>query len=164
MRVDEITLDWLYARTIERDGCLIWAGCYGRNGTQPQATIDSKPRPVGRVIWELVHGRPVPTGCRVGPVCEVPGCVHPEHLLARKPGAVARGRPLPIAHRINIAEAKRATSKLAQEAVREIRSSDESGPVLAAAHGIDLTYVHMIKRGEVRRDYGGHFAGLGAQR
>lgn len=163
MKLEDITLDWLQARVREdEDGCWIWTGCYGRGGEDPQATVDYKVWPVRRLIWTLVHCKPVPKGQRVGSSCSNPACCHPEHVQARKTGSALRGRKLPIATRIRIANTRRASSALTQEAVQQIRLDDRPAEVLAQEHQIDPSYVYYIRAGKIRRDYSNPFAGLGA--
>lgn len=163
MKLEDITLDWLMARVREdENGCLIWAGCYGRAGTDPQATIDYKVWPVRRLVWTLVHCKAVPKGHRIGSSCSNPACVHPEHVQAKKIGSALRGRTQSIATRIRIAQAKRAGSSLTQEAVEQMRLDDRPAAVVAQEHQIDKSYVYYIRSGKLRRDHSNPFAGLGA--
>jgi hypothetical protein len=160
MKPSEITLDWLYARVVERDGCLIWIKHIGDGG--PQANIDYKCRSVRREIWSLVHDRKIPSNQRIGVSCGNPACVHPDHLIARKPAATLAGRPISVTHRRHIAEARRAESKFSDDVIHEIRMSDMPAPQAAEHYGMDQSYVHYIRKNENRIDYRSPFAGLGA--
>ena len=46
------------------------------------------------------------------------------------------------------------------EQVREIRLSEDSGPVLAERYGVNRSLIGGIRRGTAWRDYSNPFAGL----
>ena len=50
------------------------------------------------------------------------------------------------------------------EMAREVRASNESGPVLAKRYGVDRSLIGSIRRGEVWKDYSNPFDGLGMRR
>lgn len=162
MKVEDITLDWLQARVIERDGHWIWAGHIGGKGKVPQVRVDKVLHSVNRLIWEISHDRKVPKGMRVGPSCGNDGCVHPDCLISRKPAVLLKGRKMPIATRIRIAKSKRANSSLTQEDVQRMRVDERSADVVAAELGVHMSYVCRIRAGGARRDLNNPFAGLGA--
>lgn len=67
-----------------------------------------------------------------------------------------------MARRINAAMARRATSRITDDMVREIRSSSDSLDVLAGRYGISRSYVYQLRRMTARADYSSPFAGLAA--
>ncbi len=160
MKIEEITLDWLLERVIERDGCWMWAGHIGGNGKVPQVRIDYKLHSVNRIVWSLAHGRDVPKGLRVGTSCEVDGCVHPDHLVARKVGVLLKGVPLTTDRKMKIAIARRAQSELTLDDVRAIRMDPRPGIELVEEYGAHHSAICRIRRGESWRDYSNPFAGL----
>jgi hypothetical protein len=62
-----------------------------------------------------------------------------------------RARPVPV--RAKIAATKRRDSSLSDEAVAQIRASDESIRVLGERHNIDPTYAWSIRVQKQRIDY-----------
>lgn len=162
MKIEDITLDWLMARVIERDGCLIWAGHIGGKGKVPQVRIDYKLHSANRVVWEFANGREVPDGCRVGTTCGNDGCLHPDHLKARKVGTLLKGKPLALERKMRIAMAKRATAKLTADDVQAIRNDPRPAIELVQEFKAHHSAICRIRRGELWRDYSNPFAGLGA--
>lgn len=160
MTLGEITLDWLLARVIERDGCLIWAGHIGGGGKVPQVRIDYKLHSVNRVVWELAHGRAVPEGKRVGVSCDNPGCVHPDHLVARKVGVLVKGIPLTTERKMRIAIARRAQSDLTPQDIQAIRSDPRPAIELVDEFKAHHSAICRIRRGDMWKDYTNPFAGL----
>lgn len=160
MRIEDIDLEWFMARVIERDGCLIWAGHIGGGGKVPQVRIDKKLHSANRVIWELAHGRQVPDGHRVGTSCGNDGCLHPDHLKARKIGSLLKGKPLSLTRRMRIAMERRKQSKFTDEEIREIRLDPRPAEVVAKETGYHLSAVCRIRLGQMRADYSSPFAGL----
>ena len=116
-----ITLDWLQARTIEQDGCLVWDGYLDSNGS-PQANINYRRTMVRRLVYQLTHERN-PGKNFVGVCCTTYGCVHPDHLVARSRSVAFLGKPRNLLARAKIAAGRRRSSKLPQEAVRPARST-----------------------------------------
>lgn len=160
MKIEEITLDWLTSRVIERDGCFIWAGHIGGNGKVPQVRIDYKLHSANRLIWMLAHGKDVPKGLRVGPSCGVDGCVHPDHLVARKVGVLLKGIPLSKDRKMKIAIKRRTQSSLTEDDVREIRLDPRPAIELVSEYGAHHSAICRIRRGEMWRDYRNPFDGL----
>jgi hypothetical protein len=160
MTPSEITLDWLYARVVERDGCLIWTGATGARGTQPQAKIDDKTQNVRRVIWSLVHGKKVPKGWRVGSTCEHQLCIHPDCLIARRNGALLLGKKQSLLQRTRNAQGQRRRSKIGDDGVEKIVAGEMGPEEFIEKYGMSRSYFHRIRNGEFRRDYSSPFAGL----
>lgn len=160
MKIEDISLDWFLARVIERDGCLIWAGHISGGGKVPQVRIDYRLHSVNRVIWELTHNRKVPSGLRVGASCGFDGCVHPDHLAARKVGVLTRGIPMTSERKMRIAMARRASSSRTQADANAIRLDPRPAIQLVQEYGIHHSQICRIRRGEAWRDYSNPFAGL----
>jgi hypothetical protein len=149
---------WLQERVIERDGCWIWQH-YAKDGL-PQTKIGGKMTTVRRHIYDATH---VPlTGKRIASMrCDSPLCVHPDHIAGRTRSEALRGKPKPAGHSTKIARARRASSKVTMEDVREIRASDETCVQLAERYGISRSCVSTIRRHEAWRELSSPFAGLG---
>lgn len=165
-----MTLEDIKARCEEVGECWIWQGTVLRKRF-PVAKANNETLYPKRLAWAAHHGKPVPDGmCVVNrpAKCHDPLCCNPDHLAAVTKRQVLQqvvddGKLHTTKTRAKIAAAKRAGSKLSDQAVHEIRFSDEPVAVLAARHGISETYGHMIRRGDSRKDYSSPFAGLGAR-
>ena len=158
---------------IEDDGeCWIWTGSVSQQGHPiihfRQPIYGHKGcMTVRRYVWLLQYGvlRPrEPIGCTCGEKL----CVNPAHLFQSSAQKVAklaakRGAWKGLDRAIKISVAKRATGKLDIDKAREIRLSEEPGPVLAERYGVNKSLINNIKRGNVWKDYGNPFAGLGAR-
>ncbi len=161
-----MTLNEIKARCEEVGECWIWQGGFLR-GRFPIVKIANKSVYPKREAWKAANGKDIPAGnCVVNKkTCNDPHCCNPDHLTtATKRQVLQRtvsdGKLHTTKVRANIAMTKRAKSKLSDEAVQEIRYSDEPVSVLAAKHGISDTYGYMIRRGNSRKDYSNPFAGL----
>lgn len=161
--IPEITVDWLLARVVERDGCLIWKGEASNNGKDPRGVLNNQRFYVRRAVWKAMQGREPPADWCYVARCEVPGCVDPAHVTARTRSQALKGIPKSLAHRAKIAATKRAASGLPQEKVQEILASPRSGSQEGALHGISKDMVNKIRAGQIRRDYSGPFSQLGAR-
>lgn len=148
-------------------GCLIWqrSTCNGH----PAIRRGEKTQLVRRLLWVEAHGE-IPAGQIVRMTCESPLCVNPEHLslttfakLGKQLGALGiMSGPVRSAA---IARAKRATqAKLNDAAVRDIRSSTETGVVLAARYGVAQAHISKVQKHKAWRDFSSPFSGLGAMR
>lgn len=156
----------LLQHTVEDCDCLIWLRSCS-NG-HPSARVDRKNVLVRRVLWAAMHGE-IPAGHIVRMTCNTPLCVSPEHIalttyrrLGKQLGALGvMSGPVRSAA---IARAKRKThAKLTDAAVRDIRTSDELGRVLAARHGVSQAHVSKVQKHKAWRDFSSPFAGLGAR-
>lgn len=154
------------ARCDEIGECWIWNGPLLRH-KHPIAKVKGVTYYAKRVVWSAFHRKPIPDGmCVVNKkACSEQHCCNPEHLmLATKLQVLQRvvdsGKLHTTKIRAKIASTKRAKSKLSDEAVMEIRYSDEAVSSLSAKHGISEAYGHMIRRGDSRKDYANPFAGL----
>lgn len=146
--------------------CLVWTRscCNGH----PAMRVGTKTNLVRRVLWTELHGE-IPAGHIVHMTCTTPKCVQPEHLelttykkLGKQLGALGiMSGPVRSAA---IARAKRKThGKLSDEAVRDIRNSDEPGRVLAERHGVSQAHVSKVQKHKAWREFSSPFNGLGAR-
>ncbi len=149
-------------RTRECGDCLEWTGSMVHK-VAPVISIANRKIYVKRHLMELA-GKKIKGLC-VSNKCGNTACVNPKHLQTVTKAQVikrttATGALSTTAVRARVAAAKRKTSKLSQEAAREIRSSSEQMAVLATKHGISESYGYMIRRGDFRKDYNNPFMGL----
>lgn len=141
-------------------GCWLWVGSgnakgYGRIQTGLKSTGDRRMRSAHRVSWELFRG-PILDGMHVLHRCDVPACVNPDHLFLgsnkdnmNDKAVKGRCRSNPV-----VGEAH-PNSKLTEEQVRYILSSDKKQKDLAKELGIGKMQVSRIKRGERWRHVSG---------
>ncbi len=61
------------------DGCWMWLGAQGQKGG-PRTTIRKKSANPRHIIWELVHGEPLPKNRQITTTCKVPQCLNPAHF------------------------------------------------------------------------------------
>lgn len=152
-----MTLDELKKYTDEvGDDCWIWHGATGNTG-HPIVKFDGRCQLARRVAFTLNGGilaarQPVVT------TCEEKCCINPAHLVLSTIKKIANkaaraGKFSTLQRGVAIARGQRHRKKLSDEAANEIRYSTESGPVLAARHGIDKSLVNRIKSGSARKDY-----------
>lgn len=158
----EISLEWLHARVVERDGCFDWQGYGGRDGVGPQARIGGRCVSVRRALWETVHGERAPRSMLAGVSCGNPDCVHPDHVVMRPRRALLEGIRRPVLQRAKTAAVKRAESRWSQDVIDEIRGGDELARVVAARHGMHPSYVHYIRSGKSRKDFANPYLQLAA--
>jgi len=74
------TLNGIYARATEDDGCLLWQGELDRYGYGRIRGRDRRRQQVHRRVWELGHGTAIPEGFDVHHTCRRRHCVRVEHL------------------------------------------------------------------------------------
>lgn len=131
-----ITLKTIHDRCDEVGECWIWKDAVGKQG------------------YPIVRLRP--GGC----------------LLVRRVAVALDGRPAAArgsfssrSRAAKIAAGKRSSgaAKLTLEQAREIRASEDTGPVLAERYGVNRSLIGSIRRGVAWRDYSDPFAGLGAR-
>lgn len=140
-------------------GCWLWeastARGYGkfRMSTDPKVSLDL----AHRVSWQLYRGE-IPNGLYVCHKCDVRCCVNPNHLFLgtaadNMQDAVSKGRmkwKTPVRENLLRGEAHPKTTITSSDVVT-IRSSDESGPVLARRFGVCVKTISRIRRREVWR-------------
>lgn len=126
------------------DGCWTWTGARVRGYGQFQVRRGTTRR-AHRVSWELANGA-IPDDLYVLHRCDNRGCVRPDHLflgdhLDNMRDAVQKGRmtgPRGEAQGRHI---------LTAEQARIIKTSRETGRVLAARYGVSESTVSKIRRG-----------------
>ena len=156
----------IHALCIEDGDCLVWTrSCCNHH---PAMRIDNKTVLVRRVLWTELHGG-IPEGGVLRMTCNTHKCVHQDHmeLTSYKKIAVQLGAIGVMSGPVRsaaIARTKRKTqAKLTEEAVRDIRSSEETTIVLAARHGVSQAHVSKIRKHKAWRDFSSPFSGLGAR-
>jgi hypothetical protein len=142
----------LLERCDEYGDCLCWKGSF-HNGS-PQVWVGRKVVQLRPLVYDAWNGEPVPQGKRAFAGCREPRCIKPSHVIALTPqeiGAIAasEGKFSTPKRRAAVAAGRRRSTacKLTVEIAREIRTSTESGPVLAARYGIHRSLAARIKSG-----------------
>lgn len=164
-----ITLKTIHDRCDEVGECWIWKDAVGKQG-YPIMRL----RPGGcllvRRVAVALDGRPAAARQPVTCTCDEKRCCNPKHLKPSTPSAVAkaaaaRGSFSTRSRAAKIAAGKRSSgaAKLTLEQAREIRASEDTGPVLAERYGVNRSLIGSIRRGVAWRDYSDPFAGLGAR-
>lgn len=160
-----VTLEQIKERTEEVGDCWIWQRGITGSG-YPEMKIMGRPcKLVRRMVVEL-DGRKPEKRQPVVATCNDPLCVNPKHLQLSSIKAVSQAKAAAggwkgKARGAKIAAAKREQcSKINMDAAREIRMSNETGPVLAERYGVDRSLINRIKRNEAWKDYTNPFAGL----
>ena len=146
------TIESLLERTVEEGDCHLWTG-YCANGV-PQVHHQGKMVAVRRLLLTLA-GKDGTAAAFVPCNCGNPRCVEPAHIVqhtaAHHMTRMALAAGTGSAKQIRIArltQTRRAASAIGSiEVAREIAASTESGPVLAARHGVNRTTINNIKRG-----------------
>jgi hypothetical protein len=151
--IEGITLDWVYARVVEQDGCLIWNCACGGGDKLPQARIGGVAMVMRRVMWELANEKAVPDGRRVSPSCGNSKCIHPDHMRALPINLVFKGVKKTAVHRANIARARRAKSAWSDEDIRAVAASVGPLDAVAQQYGMDRSYVSQIRLNKARVDF-----------
>lgn len=155
-----MTLDDIKARCTECEECdtrWSWAATLVR-GVSPVMKDKQKTILPRRVLWEMKHGKPVPNGLCVVTTCRNPKCCNPGLLEAVSKAYVikrtaATGVFSTLTFRAKVSAGKKKTSKLPDEAVADIRASEEPPQALADKHGISKAYVHMLRKNRFRKEY-----------
>lgn len=126
------------------NGCWLWTG--SRNGGYGTISVGGKALRAHRLAYELTHG-PIPQGAVVMHTCDNPPCVNPGHLKAGSQldniqDMLNKGR-----HRALRGE-ESPSAKLTDDAVEQIRISDEPGTVLADRFGVSTAAIGCVRRGQ----------------
>jgi hypothetical protein len=166
----------ILSRCQECGECMEWSGAY--QAAVPIASVPrecmpgSMMRPTKAVIYVSVRrallalklGRDV--GSRVLTTsCGNPRCVNPSHLRAHTRSEHAArmsglARNVDAERNRKIAEAKRASSKLTIEKVREIRATTETCKSTALRYGVNPALISRIRRGQCWPDYASPFGAM----
>lgn len=152
------TLESLQARIVEVGDCWEWQGYIQNNTPQVASYPGGKKKMVSvrRLLRELVTGRVQPDG-HYGNTCGNPRCVNPEHTIWK--GQLAHMRYMAkkrvvsnvTANKLRNYRVEAGLVKIDQAKAEEIRSSPESGPVLAERYGVSRSWISKIKQGRAWR-------------
>ncbi len=143
-RVDDIT------------GCWHWGGALtqGRPPSLRFPPLGNRVLTLGAVIGFFRTGEGPSPGVYWVVTCGTLNCANPAHRKAGdrafQMGLIAKGKPIKPLHRQRITASRRKGSKLTDEQVADILHTDDRLQDAAARHGISLTYVSKIRRGEKR--------------
>ena len=147
-------------KVLKTEGCWEWQGAQHRQGYGTFYVGNRRTDKAHRVAWALYVG-PIPTGKFVLHHCDNPRCVRIAHLYIgdqrlNVQDAVARGR-----HKVGkpflpgqFKGERNGRAKLTAAKAQEIRSrlaAGEGRRAIAQDHGISLSLVTWIKKGEVWR-------------
>lgn len=140
--IDDITQCWNYAGGHATCGLpSLWFPPLGIRTTPGVVLcwLETGKRPAKGVVWHRT--------------CESLSCCNPAHrkVGTRKSQMVHAAVSRTLLVRAKIALGKRATSRLSDEAVDDIRASSDTLIACAARHGISMSHVSRIRRGELRR-------------
>lgn len=139
------SLDDLSEKT---DGCWIWRG-WCSTGRLPYGLIrrGSKQFYAHRVSWQ-VHFGAIPDGLHVLHKCDNPPCIRPDHLFLGTHLDNVRDRQAKGRTRIPALRGEQAPwSKLTEQAVREIRATDDSAKALAARYNVSEGAIYGVLSG-----------------
>ena len=136
--------DKFWPKVHKTESCWIWTAAQGPNG-YGEFNHQKKHMQAHRVSWALHFGA-IPAGLRVLHRCDNRLCVRPDHLFlgTAKDNTTdmlqkereARGKMLPQA-------------KLTAADIPIIRTSSDSGDVLAARYGVSKSTISMIRHRKV---------------
>lgn len=163
--IAEMDLMWdIIEKTDEIGDCWIWNSATTQNG-YPILKIRGCGCKLVRPQVFLMNGGKLKPRQPVDVTCDERKCVNPAHLKASSVSEIAkkaakRGAFSGKARSAKIAAARRDKAKLTIEQAREIRMSQESGPVLAKRYGVNRSVINGIKAGTRWKDYTNPFAGL----
>lgn len=133
---------------ITKGSCWEWTSFRDPNG-YGRINIKNKPVLAHRLSWEI-HKDNIPKGLCVLHGCDNPGCVSPRHLfLGTQKDNVAdcirKGRDN---YGLVLGE-KHGCSKLTEKDVLAIRSSEETGVILAKRYGVSTATISDVRKGHI---------------
>lgn len=149
---------------IEEDDCWVW-GAKVRKGRPPIVRDGEKVVQVRRLVYELAIGEIGPKRVIV-PKCWNDQCVNPHHMAAKSMqqhirAMAKQGKFASEVKKRKIAQARRAHSKLSDQDVEAIRTSDAQTCELAKEHSVHPSYIRALRANRYRLDYTANtFAGL----
>ena len=160
------TLSAMRSRCTECGDCWIWPGAHTPRG-YPNMRVDGKFVHVRPLMFDLA-GKKREAGKKVTMTCTTPWCVNPAHMTQMSQRELAerardRGAQANPARAAKIAKHQRQSAKLQAWQVAEIKASAEPTRAVAQRFGVNFATVAKIRRGEMWRDFGTPFAGLGGR-
>jgi hypothetical protein len=123
------------------DCCLIWP--YSINARFGYGQANG--RQAHRIVCELAHGDPPSDAYQAAHSCGVRACVNPRHLRWATRSENSQDK---VEHGTDALGEKSPKAKLWEEAVLDIRYSDEPGKDLARKYRISTTLVSLIRTGK----------------
>jgi hypothetical protein len=162
------TLASIMARTEDYGDCQVWTG-YAPNKT-PSLDYYGKMTSVRRVI-AILSGREIKDEGFFAAKCGTDLCVCPEHIIQRSRAVhmrvMAKGAATGTVHTERIRKVtltrRKQSAKLDMGKARDIRASEESGPVLAQRYGVNRSLINKVRANKAWIDTASPFAGLGAR-
>jgi hypothetical protein len=166
--VKTFSMEWirLRCRRDEDTGCLLWrqgvnpsnapvASCRQEDGRKPTFQLR-------RVVWETRNG-PIPDGKVVAVTCGHARCLMHLELITKAEVISREWKKTSARAKLTAGATRtgRARGKLDMEKARAIRSSNDTLEVEAAKHGVSITLVSLVRRGERWVEPANPFAGLG---
>lgn len=161
---DTIDLMRLLDKTEEYGDCLLWTGWTNSAGHGMYKSYCCGRTLVRRDMYRLAKGDLTP-GKPIATTCGETLCINPDHLIQTTTKAIGirTGKSGVLSRKARcakISQAMRKRSKLTMEMAREIRMSQESGPVLSKRYGVNKAVINNIKAGKIWKDYSSPFMGL----
>lgn len=145
-------LEYRIAPMVQVDGdCIIWTGT-SDPVRGPMIHWRGMAVPVRRLLWTL-SGRELTTSQSLRCRCEDQNCLRLAHLRKENRVEALIGKPLSLVHKKRIAETKRQRSRVSQEMVAQIRSSDQSVKQIAAMTNVSISTVAAIRCGRLHKEY-----------
>lgn len=173
MRVNVLqSLELIYGKCIEDGECRLWQGAMNRQYPIHQMKDPTKKHGqrqvhVRRRVWELAKGQQAKPGPRYVLVancgndrCVSEACLQVITKSKRLRQVAATGVFSSLAFRAKVSAGRRRGSELSDDAVSEIRTSEEPVAVLAERHSLSKGYTYAVKQHRNRRDYTSPFAAL----
>jgi hypothetical protein len=128
------------------DDCWEWIGRKDSNG-YGRIDIDKKPKLAHRIAFKIANGFDCESVCHS---CDNPPCCNPNHLWAGNPKLNAEDRDKK--GRSKFLKPRKGSfnpaSKLSEEQVKCILSSNEKGVELAIKYDVSKTAIYKIRNGE----------------
>jgi len=130
-------------------GCLEWRG-YGLPSGYGRVSVGNKLMLVHRAVWVDKRGE-IPAGIQVCHRCDNPKCCEIDHLFLGTAKDNAQDAKRKGRLKLDVlaqASRFRRKTKLSDEAVREIRQSNELHRILADRFGVSRAHISLVKSGK----------------